>query len=245
MIKKSIRKLEKYINEKTSFSMSSKFENGEYKIRLDGMEKYTVKDLMRYTPKFPSCLYWPDIDLNKETDSLFVLILKLFSIKEEFQMARGHLYEATTDLALYPTGTFSESDFYSYAGHQFDYISELGYDESLELGNELANRMAAYGAKTGTEKVEEGCMDGDIPYFILTDEVVHNYFDGRLKSLKEMVNGMTVDRFVKKSWELKNLVEDVYSDAVSFNGSFQTLDRFIKDSPKDVKIYIGKVFYMK
>ena len=90
-VKESIRKMEKYINEKTSFSMQSKFEKGEYKIRLDGMEKYTVK----------------------------------------------------------------------------------------------------------------------------------------------------------KSWELKNLVEDVYGDAVSFNGSFQTLDRFIKDSPKDVKIYIGKVFYMK
>lgn len=244
-VNESIKKMENYINEKTSFSMSSKFENREYKIHLDGIEEYMFEDPMKYASGISACLYWPDIDMNKETDSLFLLIMKLFSIKEEFQMARGCLYEATTDLALYPTDTLSESNLYSYAGHQFNSISELGIDKSLEHGNDLVNRMASYGAETGTKKVNEGCMNRNFPYFVLTDEVARNYFDGRLKSLKEMVNDMTVDQFVKKNMKSKNLIEDIYGDAVSFRGSFQTLDRFIKEAPRNVKIYVGKVFYIK
>lgn len=243
-VKESIKKMENYINEKTLLSMTSKFENEEYKIRLDGIEEYMFEDPMKYESGFPVCLYWPDIDMNKEDDSLFILIMKLFSIKEEFQMARGYLYEATTDLALYPTGTLSECDLYSYERHKFHNISEIDNYKTVELGNELINRMAYYGAETGTKKVDNGCMGGDIPYFVLTDEVVCNYFDGRLNFLKEMANDMSVDQFVEKNLKSKNLVETIYGDAISLNGSFQTLDRFIKEAPKNVKIYVGKVFYI-
>lgn len=47
-IYESIKQFEKYINEKTPFSMSSRFENGVYIVRLDGMEEflplYTMED---------------------------------------------------------------------------------------------------------------------------------------------------------------------------------------------------------
>lgn len=49
-IYEQIKQFEKYINEKTPFSMSSRFENGVYIVRLDGMEEFLPLNIIGDRP---------------------------------------------------------------------------------------------------------------------------------------------------------------------------------------------------
>lgn len=133
----------------------------------------------------------------------------------------------------------SEEELYNLTGHQFDYIENLPDEKSETLGQDLVQRFVAYGAETGTEELDEG----DFPYAVLTKEVARKYFAPRLQTLKDMISDITVDGFIDNGYKIKQLVEDPYGDAVYWNGSFYTLDYFMRNIG-DAKVYFGNVLYM-
>ena len=152
-------------------------------------------------------------------------------------MARGYLYVVNTDENA--AMNVSEEELYDLAGHQLDYVSNLSAEESKELTTDLIKRFAAYGAKTGTEELNEG----EFPYAVLTKKVARKYFAPRLQTLKDMIPDITVDGFIDNGYKIKQLVEEPYGDAVYWNGSFYTLDYFMRNVG-NAKVYFGNVLYM-
>lgn len=152
-------------------------------------------------------------------------------------MARGYLYVVNTDVN--ESMDVSEVELYNLTGHQFDYVENMPEKESGELVKDLVQRFAAYGAETGTEKLDER----EFPYAVLTQDVARKYFAPRLQTLKDMIPDMTVDDFIDNGYKIKQLVEDLYGDAVYWNGSFYTLDYFMRNVG-NAKVYFGNVLYM-
>ncbi len=152
-------------------------------------------------------------------------------------MARGYLYVVNTDENA--AMNVSEEELYDLARHQFDYVENLPGKESGELVKDLVQRFAAYGAETGTEKLDEG----EFPYVVLTQDVARKYFAPRLQTLKDLMQDMTVDDFIDNSYKIKQLTEDPYGSAVYWNGSFYTLDHFMRNVG-NAKVYLGNVLYM-
>lgn len=156
-------------------------------------------------------------------------------------MARGYLYAVNNEEEGTLTLNVSEEELYNLSGYEFDCISNLSKEESNQLASDLVKRFAAYGAKTGVEKTD----DGDFPYVIFTSDVKRNYFTKRLKSLKELVSSLTIDQFIDNDWKIKELVDAPYYDAVYYNGSFRTFDNFIRNVTNETKVIFGSVLYMK
>lgn len=152
-------------------------------------------------------------------------------------MARGYLYVVNTDENA--AMNVSEEELYDLARHQFDYVENLPGKESGELVKDLVQRFAAYGAETGTEKLDEG----EFPYVVLTQDVARKYFAPRLQTLKDLMQDMTVDDFIDNSYKIKQLTEDPYGSAVYWNCSFYTLDHFMRNVG-NAKVYLGNVLYM-
>lgn len=152
-------------------------------------------------------------------------------------MARGYLYVVNTDEN--ESMRVSEEELYNLTGHQFDYIENLPDEKSETLVKDLVQRFAAYGATTGTEEMDER----KISYAFLTQEIARKYFAPRLQTLKDMIPDMTVDDLIDNGYKIKQLVEDPYGDAVYWNGSFYTLDYFMRNVG-NAKVYFGNVLYM-
>lgn len=152
-------------------------------------------------------------------------------------MARGYLYVVNTDVN--ESMDVSEVELYNLTGHQFDYVENMPEKESGELVKDLVQRFAAYGAETGTEELNEG----EFPYVVLTQDIAREYFKPRLQALKDLVQDMTIDDFIGNGFEIGQLIEDPYDDAVYWNGSFYTLDYFMRNVG-NAKVYFGNVLYM-
>ncbi|MDY6245374.1 MAG: hypothetical protein SPL82_16120 [Lachnospiraceae bacterium] len=152
-------------------------------------------------------------------------------------MARGYLYVVNTNEN--ESMRVSEEELYNLTGHQFDYIENLPDEKSETLVKDLVQRFAVYGATTGTEELDEG----KISYAFLTQEIARKYFAPRLQILKDMIPDMTVDDLIDNGYKIKQLVEDPYGDAVYWNGSFYTLDYFMRNVG-NAKVYFGNVLYM-
>lgn len=152
-------------------------------------------------------------------------------------MARGYLYVVNTDENA--SMDVSEEELYNLTGHQFDYVENMPEKESKELVEDLMKKFAAYGAETCTEELNEG----EFPYVVLTQDIARKYFAPRLQTLKDMMQDMTIDDFIDNGYKIKQLVEDSYGDAVYWNGSFYTLDYFMRNVG-NAKVYFGNVLYM-
>lgn len=152
-------------------------------------------------------------------------------------MARGYLYVVNTDEN--ESMRVSEEELYNLTGHQFDYVENMPEKESKELVEDLMKKFAAYGAETGTEELNEG----EFPYVVLTQDIARKYFAPRLQTLKDMMQDMTIDDFIDNGYKIKQLTEDPYGDAVYWNGSFYTLDYFMRNVG-NAKVYFGNVLYM-
>lgn len=152
-------------------------------------------------------------------------------------MARGYLYVVNTDENA--SMDVSEEELYNLTGHQFDYVENMPEKESKELVEDLMKKFAAYGAETCTEEMNEG----EFPYVFLTRDIARKYFAPRLQTLKDMIPDMTVDDLIDNGYKIKQLVEDPYGDAVYWNGSFYTLDYFMRNVG-NAKVYFGNVLYM-
>lgn len=153
-------------------------------------------------------------------------------------MARGYLYVVNTDENA--SMDVSEEELYNLTGHQFDYVENMPEKESKELGPKICRKNSRVaGAETAAEELNEG----EFPYVVLTQDIARKYFAPRLQTLKDMMQDMTIDDFIDNGYKIKQLTEDPYGDAVYWNGSFYTLDYFMRNVG-NAKVYFGNVLYM-
>lgn len=163
-------------------------------------------------------------------------------------MARGTLYELETN----PENLFSksESEFYDYAGHQFEYISQ---EEPEGAARTLIGRMQEEGAETGTERIPASDIPGygsdegtvEVPWFEVTPEVRKNYFLLQFRKMKKLAENMTLSDFVDgiHVFDLREAAEEHYGDAVTMqDNGFASFDAFMRNA--EGRYYVGNVFFM-
>lgn len=158
-------------------------------------------------------------------------------------MARGHLYEISTDRN--DLGNMDESDFYNrLASISADYVQNKEGEEKEEKTAWFIEMLGGYGAETG--KTDDG--NESLMYFYVSDKVKQNYFRCRYEEFKSKsqdfkFSDFTDDRF--KVWDIERLLHDKYNDAVYYDGVFMTIDTFLRAYAKDgERYYIGNVVFM-
>lgn len=152
-------------------------------------------------------------------------------------MARGNIYEVTTDLEY--GFDMDEVDFYDkYEALQIDYVENMEKWTSIEETEAFIMSLAGEGAETGFEN-KYGI---DVPYFSFSLISKKHHFESRLHRVKALAEQMTLTEFSSDStavWNLREAVEDNNGDCIYMNGSLYTLDKFIRDAETGVKYYLN------
>lgn len=155
-------------------------------------------------------------------------------------MARGYVYEISSDLALYETGQLREGDLYEEAGHSFEYVSELNNGGQAWIRNNIIETLIKFGCKTGTDP------DNNVLYIIITESAKMNYFQERFEKLQKYVGNLTLKEFSSGDsgivYEIEFFTNNIYGDAIYLDGSYyDSFDYFIRNAEIGKKYYFGNV----
>ena len=144
---------------------------------------------------------------------------------------------------------FCEEDLFDVPGAAFDYARDLDEEEYLERVNDFLERMERAGAK----------VDREAQSFTVTDEVVRRYFAASYERLRDLVNRLTFEDFTygwrndstaskdepppPTVWDIQNALEDEYDDGVCENGTYRSLDSFMRHAACEVRHHNAPVTY--
>ena len=150
-------------------------------------------------------------------------------------MARGTCYgiSRVKENAL----SFEPSDIYDLAGDEFDYVGEENLDDDIR-------GLMKWLEDKGTD-VQLNFEDGEAIFSIkISDDVKRNCFRSQYEEFKKKAAAVTLDDFaLRDPYQLRNLVEDVFSDAVySYEMGFLTLDRWIREAECGKTYYLAKAY---
>jgi len=152
-------------------------------------------------------------------------------------MARGYCYEICSNLD--EIGNLSESDLYEYAGHEFDFASDLASEDSIEETTNFAEMLKNCGA----EVIDVANDNGDNAYrVVFAEDTKLKYFSQRFASLKKLAAEITAEQFSEDSTELYDLrqaITNTCGDMVYFDGCLYNLDTFIRHAVVGKEYYIG------
>lgn len=90
-------------------------------------------------------------------------------------MARGIMYEITSETELENAGIFSlsEDDLLDFVGNAFDYCSDKDREEDVP---EKMEYLQKFGFITGTDEIETTDGEKIVPYICVTQEAKEAYF---------------------------------------------------------------------
>ena len=152
-------------------------------------------------------------------------------------MARGYCYEICSDKE--DIWSLSETDLYKYAGHEFDYVSNLASEDSIEETTGFAEMLKNCGA----EVIDVTNDNRDNAYrVVFAKDTKLRYFSQRFTSLKKLAAEITAEQFFEDSMELYNLrkaITEPYGDMVYLDSSLYDLDWFIRNAEVGKEYYIG------
>lgn len=157
-------------------------------------------------------------------------------------MTRGTLYEFQENME--DVGTAAESDFYAYLNHEFSNIEKLNPAKAKVIIDDLLYYFRRLGMETGS--IVDSKEDREFPYMEITENGKKAYFRQAYKDFKKLAAECTMKDFLDetKAYELRQLVDDTYANAVTtINDEFRTFDDFMRSASG--RYYIGNVFYMK
>lgn len=152
-------------------------------------------------------------------------------------MARGYCYEVSSNIEDFPVGDLREDDLYEYAGHNFDYSSDIGEEEQRTLRSDLIGVFNKIGCLLGVED--------DIPYVVFSEQPKWKYFQDRFFKLQEYVKNLSLEEFSngdEAKYNICLLTDNVYSDAIYLNGTYyDSFDYFIRNAEAGKKYFLGNV----
>lgn len=158
-------------------------------------------------------------------------------------MARGYLYEISDNLNNYPISSLDIESMYRYCGIEFEYIENISNNETMENRKNLIELLEQYGFTIGSQEDNNTTL----AYVSATITAKKNYFQSRLRQLKEQIKDITLREFANETSTIRYIqeaIEDKYSDAVSFNGTFYSFDDFIRQMKPNTKYYVGDICLM-
>ena len=165
-------------------------------------------------------------------------------------MGRGYIYEASDNIDF--IGAMGEEDFYEdLSALSVDYVADMEPEEQKELRESFAKLLKDNGAtvKLITEDTPAEFPDGVIAVSHINDTFKKNYFCERFKEMKKLAEAITLAQFSIDSsdltlYKLKKSITDDYDDVVYLNGSYYTLDYFIRNADPKKTYYLGNVVRM-
>ena len=140
-------------------------------------------------------------------------------------MARGIMYEITSETELENAGIFSlsEDDLLDFVGNAFDYCSDKDREEDVP---EMMEYLQKFGFITGTDEIETTDGEKTVPYICVTQEAKEAYFTKSYDDFMEKVQSLTITEFASDTFEIANLIADSYGDAACLNGMLYAGDIF-------------------
>lgn len=156
-------------------------------------------------------------------------------------MSRGYCYEISTNPDLYPIGCLAPSDVYESRPYGVSTALDTTDPEGLVL--DLLERWKAHGATIKPSVLSEDDEWGRGKLFIVTfpGDFRHSYFANDFENLRKMVQNLTLEEFATSTSKLgaiQTAIEDE-SDLVCLDGSFDTLDHFLRDVRPDTVYYVA------
>lgn len=170
--------------------------------------------------------------------------------KEGATVGRGYVFEISDNIKLYPLGSMNADTLNSFESEltsECEYFSDENDSNNIKiLINEFINILSSAGIEIlePTDDNTQNCR-----YFRVSVHAKKNYFQNRFDMLRENITNLTLKDFATnpgKCYKLSSLINDKYSDAVMLNGSFYTLDSFIRNADPFTFycLNINKVVYM-
>ena len=159
-------------------------------------------------------------------------------------MARGIMYEITSETELENAGIFSlsEDDLLDFVGNAFDYCSDKDREEDVP---EMMEYLQKFGFITGTDEIETTDGEKTVPYICVTQEAKEAYFTKSYDDFMEKVQSLTITEFASDTFEIANLIADSYGDAACLNGiHYWTFDNCMRDLVPGEKYYFGNTVFM-
>lgn len=159
-------------------------------------------------------------------------------------MARGIMYEITSETELENAGIFSlsEDDLLDFVGNAFDYCSDKDREEDIP---EMIEALHKFGFETGTDEI--ATIDGvkKVQYILVTQEAKEAYFKKTYDDFMEKVHNLTITQFASSTFEIANLIADSYGDAACLNGIiYWSFDNCMRDLVPGEKYYFGNTIFM-
>lgn len=156
-------------------------------------------------------------------------------------MARGYCYEISTNPDLYPIGCLAPSDVYESRPYGVSTALDATDPEGLVL--DLLKRWKAHDATITPSVLSEDNDWGRGKLFAVTfpGGFRHSYFRNNFENLRKMVQNLTLEEFATSTSKLNTIqttVEDE-SDLVCLDGSFDTLDHFLRGVRPDTVYYVA------
>lgn len=163
---------------------------------------------------------------------------------EENKMARGFMYEITSELELESAGicSLTEDDLLDFVGNQFDYCSD---QRGYRVVPKMIEKLQKFGFETGTDEI--ATIDGvkKVRYILVTQEAKEAYFKKSYDDFMEKVQNLTITQFASNTFEISDLIADSYGDAACLNGMiYWSFDNCMRDLVPGEKYYFGNTVFM-
>lgn len=161
-------------------------------------------------------------------------------------MATGKLYVITDDPQEVSAPDLDEDDFFQVMGYDIaDYVkTDDSYESSADA---VINRLARYGARTGSDGhvlTYDGTPAG---WFIISPDVRRAYFNDKFKELVQTMGHTTLDDFTDdvKAAGLMNLIDNRYGDIVYSNDwGRSTFDGMMRLADSGTVYYISNILIL-
>lgn len=160
---------------------------------------------------------------------------------------RGYMYEVRSDIDS--CFSMDETDFYAAEDAlAVDHVADVEtIGERVQLVQDLLSNFASYGATFTIESYDDGGAIVRVPSIEFSIDFKLAYFRPRLERAKACIAEISLSEFAGNSdknnllYKLKTAIEDDFSDCVYLDGSWYTMDSFLRNAIPGKKYYFGNV----
>lgn len=157
-------------------------------------------------------------------------------------MGRGYVFEISSDINLYSLNAVNARLMNEDRNLQLecDYFSDE--EDPTEIKN-LIDSFANILSSSGVTFIEsEDNNTQNYRCFRVSIQAKKNYFKNKFDMLRENITNLTLKDFAmnsEKCCRMSSLIDCNYGDAVMFDGSFYTLDNFIRTADPNVIYHLN------
>ena len=168
-------------------------------------------------------------------------------------MGRGYMYEIEEQ--IHHIGAMDESDFYEeIPALHIDYVQNMSLENQELIRDSFSFTLQSHGASV--KSVTPDASDKDLfPHGVyaisnLSEAFKRNFFAERFNTMKKLAAEITLDQFASNAsndiarYLLEKAITDEYGDMVYYQGTYYTVDYFIRNADPTKTYYLGNVVFL-